>query len=335
MNPIWNLAQLGMTAWQGVLTEKKWKEYQAAVERQIAEGKSGLQARQDVAMRMIATDPSFAKAANILQRQATELPANAYAEVGNVITDAKNRRTKFLSDYDAATGKYLSENDASTAKFLAGLEADKASGLSGYSQREKEVMGLLEGQGEQAMRDTRRTFGEQSSAALGDLASRGLAGSSVGSSVRSGFATREADQLARIREAVAAQRAGALSGLRGDTLGFGERATTLGAGFGNEAITRRLGAQTGAATGRAAYDAAMSGDTADRRAAALQTAYGLDTGATQDYAGFLVGQGQNALNTYLDTSGDVWGFLNDVQNVPPNPAPFYQSAAQTGYGFGR
>ena len=191
MNPLWNIPQFLMTAWLGNLTNKQFKAYQAAVEQQIAEGRSGLEARSRAAMDMIQNDPNTAEAQAILKAQKQNLPKSAYAEA--------ERATK------------------------------------AYGQREEDVMGFLEGVGNQSLADINRTFGEEQGRAISDLVSRGLGGGGVKASIAHGFATRKADALARSREAMGAQKAATLAGLRGDTQVA--RANALGTAYGFDEST--------------------------------------------------------------------------------------------------
>lgn len=91
-------------------------------------------------------------------------------------------------------------------------------------QREKDVMGYLEGVGDQSIKDINRTFGEEAGMAQSQLVERGLSGGGVGASIANGFATRKADALARSRESTGVLKANQLAGLRLDTQMGRERA---------------------------------------------------------------------------------------------------------------
>lgn len=332
MNPLWAIPNFLMTAWQASLTQQQRDKYDRAVEQQIAEGRAGADAMQVAALNMISTNRDSAAAKQIYESIYKRIPAEARREIQSIGNAANRRRTSFLSDYDARTGQYLNQNDAATQAMLAELNSRNAAISGDYATREADVMALLEGQGDQALKDAELTFGQETERALGDLTSRGLSGSGVGASIRGGFASQKADELARIRERVGAQKAQALSGLRGDRLAFGERATNLGAGFTESGINRRLGAYSDVESARAAYDSAMSGDIADRRERALAQAYGLETGLGGQYADYLTGRADMELGTYLDTERYKWDLLNNIQNVPPDTSRLNQMAYSTG-GF--
>lgn len=80
MNPLWNIPQLLITAWLGKLTREQQQAYQAAVEQQIAEGRSGLEARSRAAVAMAQNDPNSNEAQAILKKQMNNLPANVRAD---------------------------------------------------------------------------------------------------------------------------------------------------------------------------------------------------------------------------------------------------------------
>ena len=318
----------------GANSEEK-KKYDAAVEQQIKEGRDGLQARSETALQMIQDDPSSNVAKHVMNNLRTRLPREAYDEVEQVVKRGNKRRTDFLGDYDRRTGQYLNQLDTDTGAMMQDFRGANAGLAAGFGQREADVMALLEGQGDQALKDTERVFGEETDASLADLNARGLGGSGVGSSVRSVGATRKADQLARIREDTGRLKATTLAGLRGDTLGFGERSNNLAAGFGETAINRRLGAYGDAATGRFAYDSAMSGQLEDRRQNALNRAYEMDTNLNTQYADYMNNRGMNRVDTYLNTTGDYWDFLNNVNNVPPDSSGAVNRAYSAGAGAAR
>ncbi|WP_413936367.1 hypothetical protein [Nitrospira sp. BLG_1] len=244
MNPLWNIPQLLITAWLGKLTHDQQVKYQAAVEQQIAEGKSGLQARSDAAMAMIHNDPSSAEAQAILKHQASALPGKAYASAEDV--------------------------------------------TNAYKKREGDVMGYLEGVGQQALADTNRTFSEGSLRT--NLAERGLGGGGVAESLANGLKVRKGEARRRIIEDLGFQKANTLAGLTNDTQ------------------QARLGA--------------------------LNTAYGLDESTLNTYAGQLNNRAANNVGTYLQTTGDYFDFINNINNVPPNTAPFYGSMQSLGTGLG-
>jgi len=293
MNPFIQILNFIMTAWQGIQTQQKQDEYDKAVEKQIAEGTALLTERQVEALRLISEDPQSGQATEILKQLNVNLPKEAKAEVLRIDREAQARRTDFLANYDARTGEYLAQNDRTTAELLAGLK----------------------GQGEQELRDTRRVFSEQSAEALGDLSSRGLSGSGAGASIRHGFATRESDELARIRERVAAQRAE----------------------YQQSGAQRRVDAYSTVENARANFDSAMSGDIANQRAAALDIAYGFEQDTGTAYADRLSGLADTRRDTWLDTQGDIAYYRggDTVRNEPPNRQPFNQSAAGFGYQTGR
>lgn len=317
--------------WQGKLTDEQWNKYQQAVEQQIAEGKSGLEARARAAMDLIAENPDSQEAQNILRELNIEVPREMRGEVARSTRQYQDRRREFLNAFDVATGNYLTQERSDTDRFINELSARNAAIAEGYAGRETDVLGLLEGQGEQAYKDIRESYGKQTAAALQDLASRGLSGSGVGASVRTGLAKEESSSLAREREAVSRMRAEYLARLRGEGLAFDERAATLGAGFQESGIARRLAAQRDVEFARSQYDAAMSGDTLANRQAALNRYWNSRIGLGSDYANYLTGERDLALNTYLGTTGDYFDFINNVRNVPPNRAPL--NAAYQSWGY--
>jgi hypothetical protein len=170
------IPQFLMTMWLNSQTEEKWKEYNAAVEQQIREGRSAREAQIRAMQGMIEKNPHTQEARAILdfQRQ-----------------DARNQ-----------------------------IEPTTAA----WGQREADVMGYLEGVGDQSIKDINRTFGEEAGMANSRLVERGLAGGGVGASIAHGFATRKADSLARSREVTGALKAESLGGLRADTQLARERA---------------------------------------------------------------------------------------------------------------
>jgi hypothetical protein len=82
--------------------------------------------------------------------------------------------------------------------------------LSTYDKRMGKVTGLLEDYGTQALKDVRTTFGEAKGSSMQQLVEQGLTGGGVASSIGHGFATREADALARVREQAALVKANSL-----------------------------------------------------------------------------------------------------------------------------
>jgi hypothetical protein len=82
--------------------------------------------------------------------------------------------------------------------------------LGTYDKRMGKVTGLLDDYGTQALKDVRTTFGEAKGSAMQDLVEQGLTGGGVASSIGHGFATREADALARVREQAALVKANSL-----------------------------------------------------------------------------------------------------------------------------
>lgn len=264
----WRIPLGLMWAWQASLTSQQWKKFQAAVEQQIAEGRSIAEARTRAAMSMIESDPHTQQAQAILQTMYEQVPERMRGEYGELIDQGVNERQAFLGDYDARMGG---------------------------------VQGILDDYGTQALKDVKGVFGRERGRAIGQLTDQGLTGSGVGASIAHGFATREADALARAREAAALVKS-------------------------NQAFQIE--------SGRAAYDAAMRGDTQALRERALQSAYGTEIGLGQGLADFQAGRGQQALDTFLGTTGDYMDFITGIQNQPPSSDAVNQFALAFGRGAG-
>lgn len=128
MNPLWNIPQFLITAWLGGLTNQQQKKYQAAVDAQIAEGRTGLEARSRAAMAMIENDPNTAEARAILKAQSGKLPAKAYAEA--------ERATKAYGQREADVMGYLNGIGAqSIADINRTFEEEQGQANSGLVSR--------------------------------------------------------------------------------------------------------------------------------------------------------------------------------------------------------
>jgi len=349
--------QLLMSGALGAQAQRKWEDYQTSVDQQIAEGRIDYDQAVQQTMDRLATDPNLADARKILEDRYSNLSRTFKDDYSSLRREAGQSRAGFLRRYDLGTTRYLMDERHGTADLLRDLERQSgqlrgqydsrtADLAARYAQREADVMGLLEGQGEQALKDTQRTFGEQTAASLGDLAARGLSGSGVASSIRGGMATRESDQLARIREAVAAQKAGALGSLRGEGLasaerttgeglGFGARAMELGAGFRESGINRRLQAAANVQQARAAYDAAMRGESLGMGERGITGASELDYQTGGSLADYLYGLGTYGTDLYSNLNNQRLGWLygGPIQYMPPDTSWLPAFSYGTGSGL--
>lgn len=228
----------------------------------------------------------------------TEIGAHANASM-ELLDRGDGPYGKMGRVYDRLWSELPDEAKDEYANIISGLETDKlafdarmAELDAGYEQRITDVMGLIEDKGAQAVKDITKAFGQAKGSALSDLTARGLAGSGVGASVGAGFATGEADALARSREQVADIKASALSSLTGEKLAFGANAAQFGAGFDQNIAGQRMNALTNVTN--------------------LELAGGLG------YANFLGGMGDR-FQGVLDTQHQE--YLDWLESILPEPPP--------------
>ncbi|KKN11861.1 hypothetical protein LCGC14_1022080 [marine sediment metagenome] len=212
----------------------------------------------------------------ILDELWNEMPDQAKADYAEIIGGAEANRATF---------------DAEMAKIDAG-----------HLERIASVMGLIEGQGDQAIIDIAKTFGQAKGKALTDLTAQGLSGSGVGASIGAGFAVGESDALARSREETALIKSQALSGLTGEHLAFGAKAAELGAGFDQNISNLEFGA--------------------------LQNVYNLRLGGGQAYADWLGGRGDRLEDIYSDDFYGRMDWLRETRPEAPLPNQGFAHAAE-------
>ena len=95
--------------------------------------------------------------------------------------------------------------------------------LEGYGDMRREATGYLEGLGQRAEQDIRRGWGSQQEAAMQDLTSRGLRGTTVAPTTAMGFQRGMQSDLGQLRESLAQQYLGATMPIDQQRLGFMER----------------------------------------------------------------------------------------------------------------
>jgi hypothetical protein len=95
----------------------------------------------------------------------------------------------------------------------------------GYQELERDVMGQLEGVGEQTRKDILERYGELEARQLNDLVSRGLSGSTLRANIQEAGTRGATADIARLDESLRRDRAQALSNIRGESLRFKERRT--------------------------------------------------------------------------------------------------------------
>lgn len=262
-------------------SQKAWVKFQNDVQDQIDDGMDAITAGAAASANAIRDDPDLKEARAILRDLSENLP------------------DRMKADYDKLFNQAATNiNDFKTS--LSGIDAQ-------YEQRITDVMGLLEGQGEQALKDIARTFGEAAGQVSASLAERGLAGSGVGASVAAGFATKEADALARSREATGLLKADALSGLTGEQLRAKQQGLGLAAGFEQQLF--------------------------GNQAQALSQVYGVESNTGLGYANFLSGVAGQSLDDLNFWNARRVDFVEGINQVPPpvfDPSLMVQSALNIG-----
>lgn len=125
--------------------------------------------------------------------------------------------------YDQGRNDLMARHDQGAA----GLQA-------GYDQRSKDLSGMLEGYGNQELKDARQSGQNMISGLQQDATSRGLSGTTVrGANTAMGWSNMQND-LGRINERLQGQKVGLAERTTGDALGFGERAFQGGVGLGQQ-----------------------------------------------------------------------------------------------------
>ena len=116
-------------------------------------------------------------------------------------------------------GSYGSDYDEARAA----NEARYKEILAGYGQRTADVMGQLEGYGDQRGQDISRAYSNLSARGNQDLISRGLTASTIKPTMEAGFLRREQAEQRRLGEDLTRMRVDTGARLEGDRLGFMER----------------------------------------------------------------------------------------------------------------
>lgn len=117
--------------------------------------------------------------------------------------------------------------------------------LAGGRKRQADVLGLLEGLGEQEKRDIRRDFEGLRGQMQASLTNRGLAGTSMVPSLFTGIQRRQSEALGGAEERIRGQRAGALANLSGDVLNLLGARTAGREGLTGQQAGQRLGFEEG------------------------------------------------------------------------------------------
>jgi len=158
----------------------------------------------------------------------------------DLLAEHKGMPDKLLGEYDEMLGKIPGRWGDREFEALYGRTVDPQTGRIGDTGFEgaiparDRIMAMFEGMGQQERADIQQQYRNLQSQVQGDVASRGLAGSTVLPSLKRGVATAERADLGRLDERLRRERIGAetdwskyltglMTGLRGETLGADER----------------------------------------------------------------------------------------------------------------
>lgn len=138
-------------------------------------------------------------------------------------------------DYQAAYNRALNAN-----------ETRYQQGLQGFDARHQRGMAMLSGLGQQELADIRQRGEEQKSNISQRMNDLGLAGTTVGDSLRTGVDRETNADAGRAQERIRQQQVATDAALSGDTLGFLERRTDAYPDLGSYVSLMQMAGQTAA-----------------------------------------------------------------------------------------
>lgn len=263
---------------------KATKEYERMLEQRYAQGLEGFQARAQEAMNILRSDPNNKQALATLQSANKRMNSLAFREA--------NQAPQEWYDRGGSFNRSLSSRNASIDR--------------GYDQREADVMSLLDNMGAEDRERIIQAGKEAGAANAARLRTMGMTSTTL--NPLEGARRETNRQLEGLDESLRAQKAGAISGLRGD----------------------KLSAQEAAQRAREAYDYSFVTGGMGARERAINAALDRYGSGEANLANYYANQGNAALNTYLGTSGDYLNFLAGRNDVPPDSNAWLNMANQFG-----
>ena len=134
-----------------------------------------------------------------------------------------NQDARNIFEYGAESDRLLADYGGLQSDIMGGLRSLRDDVVGGYGRRGQMAQMMLRGLGGQERRDIDQAFDRRSSAETANLAARGLGGTSLGSTLRTGIDRERTDAQGRLGERLRRERLGTFLGTSGDTLSAKER----------------------------------------------------------------------------------------------------------------
>jgi len=153
--------------------------------------------------------------ANAANAQRLQEVLGIYDQMSRATADPnKTLPSTCAGQYETGINRMTFDRDRALA------EAERGGGemLSAISKRNADILGNLEGMGEQAARDIREDYRKQGATQAQGLVSRGLGGTTIGASLQSAIERQQQDALNRLNESVRTQKTNLQTGLSSDYL---------------------------------------------------------------------------------------------------------------------